>query len=676
MVKLRRWINNAIESETMRNASIILGNPRRRGSEFLRRHTRKSFFPGNELIINKDEIESKLIIDGDSYIKVLFDIIIMILVIILTYLIPYCISFNAEYSKEFWRVVSAIFALDMFLTFNTSYFSHGNRITNRNLIAVKYLKGWFFIDLISSLPLENLNYDQLDNFSNIPERLTLSNKKGLRLLLLFKILRIFKYKIFIFNVKDLFSLPWLHKLISILTYFFAASIPLHVMTCLFNILYCNSLFETYENYDKLYIDNWTRYIRFFLRSIETMTSVGYGEFTVKTTNEKILIMVLMSLTSGMLGYFVGGFQSEIEKSNQIYYYFRDINKKVHMYCSKNKIPSRLKDKIKNYLRNLREMYTNDLIKEQDILNLLSSPMREEVFVYIRGHFLIKVEELNSLSGNCLRAIGFHLKLQMFGPGDLIIKQDEMTADMYFIIGGTVEVFHQISFTTFKHLSKPSFFGELSFFTSEPRTASIKSYDYSEVLILRQLEFSQILKSLPKDKEKIRILKRNLSIYGVKVMKVRCYLCLEVGHVAKNCSKYQIQKSMTRIFALANSCKKSCANFNRQNTFSNPIKYYTIQSVNGCEKSPKDIFKENNYLTKRAENYNNWIQGIDNRSSRMLSLIINDENDANEQDDENSSNSSRDDFINFELRKTERFNTLFSPDNLGFGLIRQNEVLDK
>ncbi|OMJ73261.1 hypothetical protein SteCoe_28103 [Stentor coeruleus] len=366
MVKLRRWINNAIESETMKNASLILGSSRRMESEFLKRHTRKSFFPGNELIISKDESKSKLIIDGDSYIKVLWDIIVITLAVVLTYLIPYCISFNADYSKEFWRVVSSIFILDMILSFNTSYFSHGNRITNRSLnnfqiisrfifildmilsfntsyfshgnritnrslIAEKYLKGWFFIDFISSLPLENFCYDQLDNFSNTPEALSISNKKALRLLLLFKLLRIFKCKIFIFNVKDIFSLPLLHKLIGILTYFLAASLPLHIMTCLFNILYCNSLFETYENYDKLYIDNWTRYIRFFLRSIETMTSVGYGEFTVKTINEKILIMVLMALTSGMLGYFVGGFQSEIEKSNQIYYYFRDINNNLSIY---------------------------------------------------------------------------------------------------------------------------------------------------------------------------------------------------------------------------------------------------------------------------------------------------------------------------------------------------------
>ncbi|OMJ73260.1 hypothetical protein SteCoe_28102 [Stentor coeruleus] len=321
------------------------------------------------------------------------------------------------------------------------------------------------------------------------------------------------------------------------------------------------------------------------------------------------------------------------------------------------------------------MYTNDLIKEQDILNLLSSPMREEVFVYIRGHFLTKVEELNSLSGNCLRAIGFHLKLQMFGPNDLIIKQDEMTADMYFIIGGTVEVFHQLSFTTFKHLSKSSFFGEISFFTNEPRAASIKSYDYSEVLILRQFEFTQILHSLPKDKEKVRILKRNLLIYGVKVMKVRCYLCLQVGHVAKNCTKYQIKKSMTRICGMANSCKKSYANFNRESIYSNPLKYYSIQSVNGRERDPRDIFKGNKYLAKRAKGYNNWIQGIDNKSSRVLSLIIHDIKDDKEQDDGNSSNSSRENFINFELRKSERFNTIFSPDNLGFGLIRQNGVLE-
>ncbi|OMJ93410.1 hypothetical protein SteCoe_3655 [Stentor coeruleus] len=668
MSKSKRWIRNSVEKSIAACTIKAINSDKKNEEAYLKKKSKHTFFPGNEILGSRMLLKTKFIIDGDSYIKIFWDTAIMLLTIAITYLIPYSVSFYYDYPRKFWRFLSSAYLLDMALTFNTSYFNQGARITDRKHIAINYLKTWFFIDLISSFPFENYFYDQLNYNINSALLAPQTSRSQLRFLLLFKLGRLFKYRILVFNVRDLCSVPFINKLTSTLSYFLAASLSLHFMACLFNIVYCESLHETYENYDKLYISTYTRYIRFFLRSIETMTSVGYGEFTVKTNEEKILMMLVMSMTSGLLGYFVGGFQSEIEKSNHVTYYFRDILRKTKLYCHRNNISHGLKSRIMNYIRNLRQLYKDNLIKEQDILDILSSPMREEVFSYIRGHFLIRLEDFSYLSGTCLRAVCYHLRLQIFGPNDLIVKQGELTNDLYFVVGGIVEVFHHFSSTTFKHLNKFSHFGEISFFTSLPRTASVKSWNYSEVLYLRQHEFFQILDSMPRDKDRMITLKRNLQIYGIGVLKIRCYLCLAAGHVASNCTKYIISVKPSSINPSIQKYRNLNANYSRKIVVSNQFQRYNFHSVRGLETSPDAIFKSNKYLAKRAELYNSWMNGMDRKNSQLISLItVNEKEDPEEEEDKQSSsessNSSRENFIQFEFSRSERFSTLFSAESL-------------
>ncbi|OMJ68876.1 hypothetical protein SteCoe_33546 [Stentor coeruleus] len=665
----KKWIRNSIEKSIVDITAKTTNFNKKIEDAYLKKKSKHTFFPGNEILGSRILLRNKFVIHGDSYIKVFWDSAIMLLTLAIAYLIPYSVSFYFDYPRNFWKFLSSAYLLDMALTFNTSYFYQGVRITDRKYIAINYFKTWFFIDVISSFPFENYFYDQLNYDINSALLIPKTSRSKLRYLLLFKLGRLFKYRILVFNVRDLCSVPFINKITSALSYFLAASLSLHFMACLLNIVYCESLNETYENYDKLYIGTWTRYIRFFLRSIETMTSVGYGEFTVKTNEEKILIMLVMGMTSGLLGYFVGGFQSEIEKSNQVTYYFRDILRKAKIYCHRNNISHGLKLRIMNYIRNLRQLYKDNLIKEQDILDILSGPMREEVFSYIRGHFLIKLEDFSYLSGTCIRVICYNLRFQIFGPNDLIIKQGELTNNLYFVVGGVVEVFHHFSSTTFKSLDKFSYFGEISFFTSLPRTASVKSYNYSEVLYLRQHDFFKIVDSMPRDKDKIITLRRNLQIYGVGVLKIRCYLCMEAGHVASNCTKYIISIKPSSINPSIQKFRKLKANYPRNIAVSNQLHRYNFHSIKGLETSPDAIFKSNKYLAKRAELYSSWMNGMDRKNSQIISLItVNEKGYHNEEEEDKqssseSSNSSRKNFINFEFSRSERFSSLFSAESL-------------
>ena len=54
------------------------------------------------------------------------------------------------------RCITLLFIVDLCLNFNTAYLDGSHYIIHRSLIARNYLMGWFWIDLASSIPFEDL----------------------------------------------------------------------------------------------------------------------------------------------------------------------------------------------------------------------------------------------------------------------------------------------------------------------------------------------------------------------------------------------------------------------------------------------------------------------------------------------------------------------------------------
>ena len=65
------------------------------------------------------------------------------------------ISFEIEtddFSFYLETIIDSMFILDLVLNFNTGFYETNVVITDRLLIAKDYLRFWFWIDLISSMP--------------------------------------------------------------------------------------------------------------------------------------------------------------------------------------------------------------------------------------------------------------------------------------------------------------------------------------------------------------------------------------------------------------------------------------------------------------------------------------------------------------------------------------------
>ncbi len=65
------------------------------------------------------------------------------------------VVFDLDMTPVLWVfdiLVTLTFAADIVIQFNTGYFEHRELVTDRKLIARRYLKGWFVLDLLATLP--------------------------------------------------------------------------------------------------------------------------------------------------------------------------------------------------------------------------------------------------------------------------------------------------------------------------------------------------------------------------------------------------------------------------------------------------------------------------------------------------------------------------------------------
>ena len=136
--------------------------------------------------------------------KMTWDFLVAFLIFYSVIMIPYVIGFNIDPPETmvlFNWVVDFSFAVDMLFNFFTGFrVEGGSLIRDKYVIAIKYLRGWFVIDLFSTLPIDTIASAVLtstnnDNGSSLDQQLrALKLIRGLRLLRLLKLARLFKLK--------------------------------------------------------------------------------------------------------------------------------------------------------------------------------------------------------------------------------------------------------------------------------------------------------------------------------------------------------------------------------------------------------------------------------------------------------------------------------------------------
>lgn len=508
--------------------------------KFLKRMTTKS-------AENEKCWEIKYIFHPESGLRVTWDILILIIIIYQALAIPYYICFNdtpSSISDFLEFLMNICFMVDILAAFNTGFYIKGNLIMNRKEIIKDYLKFWFWLDVIASMPYgwfigPAIGGDSSANAYKAPKVLRLI--RIFRFLKVLRLVRLAKLKRILMKIEDYIASNTLAhffvfgKLLTLV--FFIA----HWTACLWFFIGDQGI----DSHPVTWITNVNlqnkgfteKYVTSLYWAFTTMSTVGYGDITPFTVEEKIYAMTTMIMASGVFAFTIGSIGALVSKANAVENTYREQAVAVNRYMKRKALPHNLQFRVRRYLDYVWENKKKNKLEEKQVLILLSEPLRDEIYSHIHGVVIKFCKIFDKYESNFISQLARTLINETFAPGDNIIEEGEMSDKLYFIMNGKIRIFQAVTKTVFQELGEKQHFGEISFFTGNPRCASAQCIDFVDVLSLTRLNFNLLSEKFPEATNISKNIQRKCEKNDFSDLLIECYICQEPGHYSTRCSVF-------------------------------------------------------------------------------------------------------------------------------------------
>ena len=329
-----------------------------------------------------DEIEfNNFYIDPNSKFCFIFDLIIFYLTVHTSISIPYFLAKNLRICKRVYfsffhlfYFISEIFnIIDTISGFFRAYYTYDEQLIKKSrLMIIKYIKSWFLIDLVSSIPFYTIfnSFESQYNCDNFNKNYNVVIHKLYYLFLCTKMIKLWKvfknnrsYKKICRILNNYFLFKENGALIAKI---YLILLIIHFGACIYIFIGRNSYPNWILNV-KMETSGFSEiYITAIYCLIMTITSVGYGDITCYSFNERIYQIIL--LIFGILAYswIVSSISNYIEKHNSDLDVFQqkiDILKDIKL--NHPNMTNKLYNKIVQHLkyRNLYEKQNKNIIFE-------------------------------------------------------------------------------------------------------------------------------------------------------------------------------------------------------------------------------------------------------------------------------------------------------------------------
>ena len=415
------------------------------------------------------------VIDPESKWKLRWDWLVLLSVVVATIYAPLSITFRIKSQGAFFVLdvlITLIFATDMVIMFRTAYLHRRKLVEDPKLIAKRYLKGWFFADLLATFPFFLLAGSGFLVLARIG-----------RFARMVRLLKLFSGARSINQLKNSNINPNVMRLILMIFWLLLVA---HLIACGMILVDGVSADQT----------DGMRYLQAFYWTVTTLATVGYGDITPDRTNalQVIFTIITQFVGVGMYGYVIGNISNVIANLDIAKTQYREKMEKINTFLKYRGIPDSLSKKINNYYDYLWE--TRRGYDESSVVDELPYSLRTLVSLELHREIIAKVPIFAGASPAFIKDIVMNMESVVFTPGDYVVRKGEIGEEMYFLSRGSVDVVSDDESIIFATLREGSFFGEIALLLSMPRTATIKARDYCDLYSLNKAAFERVLEKYP------------------------------------------------------------------------------------------------------------------------------------------------------------------------------------
>lgn len=463
---------------------------------------------GSEKAVEREQERVKSagfwIIHPYSDFRFYWDLTMLLLMVGNLIIIPVGITFFKDEHTPPWIVFNVVsdtfFLMDLVLNFRTGIVKEDNAeiILDPQQIKIKYLRSWFVVDFISSIPVDYIFLiveTRIDSdFYKTARALRIVRfTKILSLLRLLRLSRLIRY---IHQWEEIFHMTYdlASAMVRIVNLIGMMLLLCHWDGCLQFLVPMLQDFpaDCWVAKNKMVNDTWGQQYSYALfKAMSHMLCIGYGMYPPVGMTDVWLTILSMIVGATCYAMFVGHATALIQSLDSSRRQYQEKYKQVEQYMSFHKLPADMRQRIHDYYEH---RYQGKMFDEESILGELNEPLREEIINFNCRKLVASMPLFANADPNFVTSMLTKLRFEVFQPGDYIIREGTIGKKMYFIQHGVVSVLTKGNKET--KLSDGSYFGEICLLTRGRRTASVRADTYCRLYSLSVDNFNEVLEEYP------------------------------------------------------------------------------------------------------------------------------------------------------------------------------------
>uniref|UniRef100_A0A672HR78 Hyperpolarization activated cyclic nucleotide gated potassium and sodium channel 2 n=1 Tax=Salarias fasciatus TaxID=181472 RepID=A0A672HR78_SALFA len=419
-------------------------------------------------------------------------------------IIPVGITFFKDETTTPWIIFNVVsdtfFLMDLVLNFRTGIVFEDNTeiILDPKKIKKKYLKSWFVVDFVSSIPVDYifLIVEKGIDSEVYKTARALRIVRFTKILSLLRLLRLSRLIRYIHQWEEIFHMTYdlASAVVRIFNLIGMMLLLCHWDGCLQFLVPMLQDFpsDCWVSLNKMVNDSWSELYSFALfKAMSHMLCIGYGRQAPESMSDIWLTMLSMIVGATCYAMFIGHATALIQSLDSSRRQYQEKYKQVEQYMSFHKLPADFRQKIHDYYEH---RYQGKMFDEESILEELNEPLREEIVNFNCRKLVGCMPLFANADPNFVTAMLTKLRFEVFQPGDYIIREGTIGKKMYFIQHGVVNVLTKG--TTGMKLIDGSYFGEICLLTRGRRTASVRADTYCRLYSLSVDNFNEVLEEYP------------------------------------------------------------------------------------------------------------------------------------------------------------------------------------
>ncbi|XP_028411787.1 potassium/sodium hyperpolarization-activated cyclic nucleotide-gated channel 2-like [Dendronephthya gigantea] len=447
------------------------------------------------------------IIHPCSAFRLYWNMLMMLLLVVNMYALPVAITFFTDALPLSWIILNILsdvfFMTDLIINFRT-----GIMVTDMSYkfilepkkIAVRYLRTWFLVDLISSLPLDYI----ISAITRHKDSELVGASRALRvlrlakLLSLLRLLRVSRLVRYVSQYEVIFN--WTKSFIKFINLIAVMSLVTHWNACLQYLVPSLTDFDSSSWVEIHHLQNeqWsTKYVWSLFKAMSHMLCIGYGRFPPQNIQEVVVTCFSMATGATCYGIFIAYCISTIQQTDSSRRQYYERVQQIAEYMSYRKLPTTIREKVLKYFDH---RYKGKFFDERAILGEVSSPLRNEIISHNCSDLVSAVPFFSEADPVFVSAIITKLRFEVFLEGDIIIREGTIGTEMYFLREGSVEI--RTNDDLQNVLNDGSYFGEICLLTNARRIASVIATSTCDTFVLSTSDFHEVLEDFPEMREKM------------------------------------------------------------------------------------------------------------------------------------------------------------------------------